>query len=97
MSVYVCECLCVCPRPAVEEVVNRDILVEGAGVQAAADLNVLPGQETHGRTVLLLKHVQLQRRTQQQEVVICKQNTTSTNGSPAFFHVTRKDQIMADN
>lgn len=56
-----------------KEVINGDELVEGTGIQTAADLNVISSQQPHGRPVLLLKHLPLQGRAEQQEVVICKE------------------------
>lgn len=59
-----------------KKVVNRYELVEGARIQTAADLDIVPGQQSHCSSVLLLKHVPLQRRAEQQEVVICRQKRT---------------------
>lgn len=56
-----------------KEVINGDELVEGTGIQAAADLNVISSQQSHGRPVLLLEHLPLQGGAEQQEVVICKE------------------------
>lgn len=57
-----------------EEVINRYELVEGARVQTAADLNIVSSQQSHRRSVLLLKHLPLQRRAEQQEVVVCRED-----------------------
>lgn len=59
-----------------KKVVNRYELVEGARIQTAADLDIVPGQQSHCSSVLLLKYVPLQRRAEQQEVVICRQKRT---------------------
>lgn len=59
-----------------KKVVNRYELVEGARIQTAADLDIVPGQQSHCCSVLLLKHVPLQRRAEQQEVVICRRKRT---------------------
>lgn len=56
-----------------KEVIDRDELVEGRGVQTAADLNIVSSQEPHGRSVLLLKHLPLKGRAEQQEVVVCRE------------------------
>lgn len=57
-----------------KEVINGDELVEGTGIQTAADLNVISSQQSHGRPVLLLEHLPLQGRAEQQEVVVCKES-----------------------
>lgn len=64
--------------PAVKKVVDRYELVEGTGIQTAADLNVVSSQQPHRRSVLLHKHLPLQRRAEQQEVVVCRE--TRENG-----------------
>lgn len=55
-----------------KEVIDRYELVEGTRVQTAADLYVVPSQESHSCTVFLLENLPLQRRAEQQEVVICR-------------------------
>lgn len=54
-----------------KEVIDRDELVEGTGIQTAADLNIISSQQSHSRSVLLLKHLPLKGRAEQQEVVVC--------------------------
>ena len=56
-----------------KEVIDGDELVEGTGIQAAADLDVISSQQSHGRAVLLLKHMPLKRRAEQQQVVVCRE------------------------
>lgn len=55
-----------------KEVVDRYELVEGTGIQTTADLNVVSSQQSHSRSVLLLEHLPLERRAEQQEVVVCR-------------------------
>lgn len=56
-----------------KEVIDRDELVEGTGIQTAADLNIISSQQSHDCSVLLLKHLPLKRRAEQQEVVVCRE------------------------
>lgn len=55
-----------------EEVIDRNELVEGTGVQASADLHVVSGQQSHRRSVLLLKDLPLEGGAEQQQVVVCR-------------------------
>lgn len=55
-----------------KEVVDGYELVEGTGIQSTADLNVVSSQQSHRRSVLLLEHLPLERRAEQQEVVVCR-------------------------
>lgn len=57
-----------------EEVIDRYELVEGTRIQTTTDLNVVSSKQSHRRSVLLLKHLPLQRRAEQQEVVICREH-----------------------
>lgn len=56
-----------------KEVTDRYELVEGTRVQTTTDLDIVSSQQPHRCSVLLLKHLPLQRGAQQQEVVICKE------------------------
>ena len=62
-----------------KEVINRYELVEGTRIQTTTDLNIVSGQQSHRCTVLLLKHLQLQRRAEQQEEVVCREQRGSQN------------------
>lgn len=62
--------------PAMDEIRDRVMLTEGGSIQISADLHIITSQETYCRIVLLLKHMSLQRCTQQQHKVIYKWTET---------------------
>lgn len=58
--------------PAVDEVWHWVVDAEAGGVQVSADLHIVSSHESHGCLVLLVKHLPLQRRRQQEHEVICR-------------------------
>lgn len=56
--------------PAVNEVRYWIVNTERCSVQVSADLHVISRHQTNGRFVFFVKHLSLQRRTQQQHEII---------------------------
>lgn len=78
-----------------KEVIDRYELVEGAGVQASADLHVVSGQQSHRRSVLLFKDLPLKGRAEQQQVVVCRVDRKETaNIKKGKICLKRKDARM---
>ncbi len=73
--------MCVRCLPAVDEVGHRVVLAEAGGVQISTDLHIITRQQLHGRHALLLEHTALQRRTQQQHEVICREREEEEIGT----------------
>lgn len=72
-------CVAVCAVPAVNEVWHWIVNTERCSVQISADLHVISRHQTNGRFVLFVKHLPLQRRTQQQHEIIYSRDTEREN------------------
>lgn len=82
-----------------KEVIDRDELVEGTGIQTAADLNIISSQQSHGRSVLLLKHLPLKRRAEKQEVVVCTEPerwSKSVRGERVGLSSSQGEEILTE-
>ena len=72
-----------------KEVIDRYELVEGTRIQTTTDLNVVTSQQSHCCPVLLLKYLPLQRRAEQQEVVICTEQERERRGGVKIMRRSR--------
>lgn len=77
--------------PAVKEVIDRYELIERPRIQTTADLNIVSSEQAHHSTVLLLKHLPLQRWAQQQEVVICREKRNDRAGMKLKMNIKTEE------
>lgn len=79
-----------------KEVIDWYELVEGTRIQTTTDLDIVSSQQSHRCSVLLLKHLPLQRGAQQQEVVVCKEQErkgqSDKRNYKRFFKVKRGEK-----